>query len=54
MTQPAPVDTDKDAVLAELLRRARQDYATAKAAARAKKAQGGPGEREGIIPGGGV
>ncbi|MGW1497556.1 hypothetical protein ACWCQW_03010 [Streptomyces mirabilis] len=49
-----PVDTDQNATLAELLRRAQQDYAHAQAAARAKQAQGGPGEREGIIPGGGT
>lgn len=49
-----PVDTDQNATLAELLRRAQQDYAATQADARAKQAQGGPGEREGIIPGGGT
>ncbi|MFB7440225.1 hypothetical protein ACFC01_18010 [Streptomyces mirabilis] len=49
-----PVDTDPQAGPAELLRRAQQDYAATQVAARAKQAQGGPGEREGIIPGGGT
>lgn len=49
-----PVDTDQNATLADLLRRARQDYTDAQAAARKKQTQGGTGEREGIIPGGGT
>ena len=49
-----PVDTDQNATLAELLRRAKQDYDDTQAAARTKQTQGGPGEREGIIPGGGT
>ena len=49
-----PVDTDQNATLAELLRRAKQDYDETQASARANETQGGPGEREGIIPGGGA
>jgi hypothetical protein len=48
-----PVATDPQASAAELLRRAQQDYAATQAAAREKQAQGGPGTRQGILPGGG-
>jgi hypothetical protein len=52
MTQPTPVDADQNATLAELLRRAAADYAAQQGATRTHQAQGGTGEREGIILGG--
>lgn len=46
-----PVDTDPQANAAELLRRAAQDLAAQQAATKAKQQQGGPGTREGVLPG---
>jgi hypothetical protein len=54
MTQLTPVDADQNATLAQLLRRAQQDYTATQAAAHAKEAQGSTGERDGILPGGGT
>jgi hypothetical protein len=46
-----PIDTDPQADAQELLRRAAQDLANAQAATAAKQAQGGPGNRQGVLPG---
>ena len=48
---PNPAVTDQNATTAELLARAANDYAQAQAANRAKQAQGGPGQRDGILTG---
>jgi hypothetical protein len=50
---PNPAVTDQDATTAQLHARAAADYAQAQAANRAKQAQGGPGQRDGVLPGGG-
>lgn len=47
-----PVDTDPQATVPELLRRCAQDYADTNAVTDAIEAQGGTGEREGVLPGG--
>lgn len=51
--QPTPVAEDLHATTAQLQQRAATDYAQAQAAAQAKAAEGGPGTRQGILPGGG-
>jgi hypothetical protein len=51
--QPTPVAADLNASAPQLLARAAHDYAQAQAAARTKDDQGGPGTRQGILPGGG-
>ena len=48
-----PVTDDAHASAAQLQARAAADLANAQAAARAKHDQGGPGERNGVLPGGG-
>ena len=50
---PNPAVADLNATITQLQQRAAADYAAAQAAARAKAAQGGTGQREGVIPGGG-
>ena len=53
-TQPTPVADDLHATAPQLLARAAVDYAQAQAAARAKQEQGGTGERQGVLLGGGT
>lgn len=53
MAEPIPVDLDAHATPAELIARAAQDYTHATTVAEAHDAQGGTGEREGVLPGGG-
>jgi hypothetical protein len=53
MTEPTPVAEDATATPEQLLARAAQDLAAAQAAARNKAEQGGPGQRQGVLPGGG-
>jgi hypothetical protein len=48
---PNPAVTDRNATTAQLLARAAADYATQQAANREKQAQGGPGQRDGILHG---
>lgn len=48
---PNPAVTDQGATPAQLLARAAADYAQAQAATRQKQAQGGPGQRDGVLPG---
>lgn len=50
--QPTPVTEDLDATPAELLARAAVDYTDATTVTEAIEAQGGTGEREGVLPGG--
>jgi hypothetical protein len=50
--QPTPVTEDLDATPAELLARAADDYTDATTVTDAIEAQGGTGEREGVLPGG--
>lgn len=50
-TQPTPVTEDQAATAVQLLARAAQDLEAARAAAAAKAAQGGPGTRQGVLPG---
>jgi hypothetical protein len=47
-----PVDTDPQATVPELLRRCAADYTHATTVTDAIEAQGGTGEREGVLPGG--
>lgn len=51
--QITPVADDPTATSAQLLDRAAQDLAAAQAAARTKAERGGPGQRQGVLPGGG-
>lgn len=51
--QPVPVTEDANASATQLLARAAQDLAAARTADAAKKAQGGNGARQGVLPGGG-
>lgn len=46
-----PVDTDPQATVPELLARAAQDYTDATTVTDQHEAQGGTGEREGVLPG---
>jgi hypothetical protein len=46
-----PVDTDPQATVPELLRRCAADYTHATTVTDAIEAQGGTGEREGVLPG---
>lgn len=50
--QTIPVADDATANPAQLLDRAATDYAVAQAAARTRAEQGGPGRRQGVLPGG--
>jgi hypothetical protein len=50
---PNPAVTDQNATTAQLLARAANDYATQQAANRNKQEQGGPGQRDGVLPGSG-
>jgi hypothetical protein len=52
MTEPTPVADDAQATVPQLLDRAAQDYAHTNAVAQAHEAQGGTGQREGVLPGG--
>lgn len=49
---PSPFHDDADAIPAQLLARAAKDYATQQAATHEKQEQGGPGVRQGVLPGG--
>lgn len=49
---PNPAVTDQNATPDQLLARAAADYAQAQAATRAKQEQGGPEQRDGVLPGG--
>ena len=49
--QPTPVAEDLNATPAQLLARAAQDYTHANTVAEAHEAQGGTGQREGVLPG---
>lgn len=51
--QPIPVTEDMHATAPQLLARAHADYRNAQAATDERQAQGGIGERHGILPGGG-
>lgn len=46
-----PVDTDPQAAVPELLRRCAADYTDATTVTDAIEAQGGTGDREGVLPG---
>lgn len=50
---PNPAVADQNATITQLHARAAADYATQQAANQAKEAQGGPGQREGVLAGGG-
>lgn len=50
---PSPFHDDAGATPAQLLASAANDLATQRAATRAKQDQGGPGQRDGVLPGGG-
>lgn len=50
--QSTPVDEDANATVDELLARAAQDLTNAVTARIKREAQGDPGAREGILPGG--
>jgi hypothetical protein len=50
---PNPAVTDQGAIIVELLARAANDYATQQAANRQKQEQGGPEQRDGVLPGSG-
>jgi hypothetical protein len=49
---PSPFHDDAHATPAELLASAADDYATQQGATRDHQAQGGPGVRDGVLPGG--
>jgi hypothetical protein len=49
--QPTPVTEDAQATVPQLLARAHADYSNAQAATDERQAQGGIGERHGILPG---
>lgn len=51
--QPTPVVEDAHATASQLLARAHADYASAQVATSEHQAQGGTGQREGVLPGGG-
>lgn len=46
-----PVDTDPQATVPELLARAAADYTDTNTVTEAIEAQGGTGQREGVLPG---
>jgi len=48
---PNPAVTDQDATVQQLLARAANDYATQQAANREQQAQGGTGQRDGVLHG---
>lgn len=50
--QPTPVAEDLHATAPELLARAHADYSQGQAASSEHQAQGGTGERQGVLPGG--
>ena len=50
--QPSPFHDDANATPAQLLAAAANDLATQQAANRAKQEQGGPEQRDGVLPGG--
>lgn len=50
---PSPHHDDANTTPAQLLASAAADYAAQQAATREKQAQGGPGVRQGVLPGGG-
>lgn len=47
---PNPAVADQHATIPQLHARAAQDYAAAQAATRTRETQGGPGQRDGILP----
>ena len=49
---PCPVLDDTGATIPQLHAAAANDYATQQAANRAKQEQGGPEQRDGVLPGG--
>jgi hypothetical protein len=49
---PNPAVADQHATIPQLHARAAQDYAANQQAARTREAQGGPGQRDGVLPGG--
>lgn len=52
MSEPTtPVDEDVHATVPELLARAHADYSQGQAASSEHQAQGGTGQREGVLPG---
>ncbi|QJT04376.1 hypothetical protein G9272_32175 [Streptomyces asoensis] len=48
---PSPHHDDANATPEQLLARAADDYATQQGVTREQQAQGGPGERQGVLPG---
>ena len=51
--QPSPFHDDANATPTQLLAAAANDLATQQAANRAKQEQGGPEQRDGVLPGSG-